>query len=236
MVVRLAGERQRGPDVEGPHVTGDVGGGQDVRQPAAQGRLDALVVENRGGMGEREHGAGLPEVAAGHRGAPHPIGCPLPVEDEIHPAPIRTLHGEHEVEQPIAPPSHPRQPGGLPECAVQIEGAGGIVDAGDSFVAGLTGSHRLIQAVGVDGERQGPVAGKRERCVPVGPAASARRHLVEDRLDLEVRGREAAIGSPVVHADPLSPRVEGNESAGEDSVVEDADALVWPSGCEDRLR
>ena len=48
-----------------------------------------------------------------------------------------------------------------PQCAVQIEGPCGVVDAGDFLIPRVVALDGLVLAVRVvDGERQGPVAGK----------------------------------------------------------------------------
>ena len=109
-------------------------------------------------MGEGLKSARLPKVAAWDRGPTLAILCALPVEDEVDPAPVVVLHREDELEKALTPTQRPREPCHLPQIAVQLERAGGIIDAGDTLVAGFPGRHGVACRISIDGDGERPVS------------------------------------------------------------------------------
>ncbi len=132
-------------------------------EPAFQRHLGARIAEHDGGARHGVQRPRLPERAAGVRTDPGAVDRPVPVGDEVHPAPVGVLHRQHEVEQPLAPGAHPRQLRPLPHRTQQHDAARGIVNTGNAFHAGLARRDGCVVRARVHGERNGARPGRRQR-------------------------------------------------------------------------
>src|SRR4029077_19882408 len=72
------------------------------------------------------------------------------------------LHVEDEVEQPLTPAPHPGKPRRVPDVAVHLERPGGVVDAGDTFVAALARADRDIDSIRIHRNRHCALTGGRD--------------------------------------------------------------------------
>src|SRR5205807_3183645 len=118
-----------------------------MRQASSQCGIDAHVIEDLRCTGECKYRASLPEGASSDRRPASAIGRPFPVEDEVQPAPVGLLHREDEIHQPLAPAQRPGQSGRVPQIAVELECTRGVVDTGNTLVAGFLRVNQLVQPI-----------------------------------------------------------------------------------------
>ena len=105
----------------------------------------------------------LPEGAARVRGRTVFVDRPVPTADEVMEAPVAALHEQNEVEKPSSPLPQPVVAGLTPEVEEEDDRSRRVVDTRDTLEALVTRREGEVVTVGVDRDRAGARARRRER-------------------------------------------------------------------------
>src|SRR5439155_3613660 len=105
----------------------------------------------------------LPERVARVRGRTVFVHRPVPAADEVMEEPVATLHEQNEVEKPGGPLPQPVVAGLTPEVEEEDDRSRRVVDTRDTLEALVTRREGEVVTIGVDRDRAGARACRRER-------------------------------------------------------------------------